>query len=78
MTFTLGFISFDSASEVVDEFSDIEDWDPPDRLGTGIADVMLPPDDDDDAVMLSCTITGMKVRFWVRRLIRDRAEDVQS
>jgi hypothetical protein len=44
-----------------------------------MADVML--SDDDDAVMLellSCTITGMKVRFWVRRLIRDRAEDVQG
>jgi hypothetical protein len=37
-----------------------------------MANVML---SDDDAVMLellSCTITGMKVRFWMRRLIRDR------
>jgi len=43
-----------------------------------MADVML---SDDEAVVLevlSCTITGMKVRFWVRRLIRDCAEDVQE
>lgn len=71
MILTLGFISFDSAWDVVDELSDMEDWDPPDRLGTGMADVMLLDDETVMLELLSCTITGMKVRFWMRRLIRD-------
>lgn len=44
-----------------------------------MANVMLSGDDDSDAVilkLLSCTITGMKVRLWVRRLIRNSTEDI--
>lgn len=52
---TMYFNSFDSAREAVDELSEREDPDPPDRLGTGRANVMLSDvddDDDDDAVGL--------------------------